>query len=165
MRRAPAWAMKMPKAWPMLASALNPQLGWEAQWKRAAVPEPDRICGLMLGLCMADSRFVSRDFARCLSLVNQHLPGVKPGEGEWHFGVTWWPAGCRRTDSRIEFKHGAGWHNAVGQRCRALMRGHYVWRDMRAYATGAESRQAALAILRCGCGLTGRGIATAGKVR
>ena len=25
--------MKMPKAWPMLASALNPQLGWGAQWK------------------------------------------------------------------------------------------------------------------------------------
>ncbi len=25
--------MKMPKAWPMLASALNPQLGWGAEWK------------------------------------------------------------------------------------------------------------------------------------
>lgn len=27
MRRVPTWAMKMPKAWLMLASALNDQLG------------------------------------------------------------------------------------------------------------------------------------------
>ena len=33
MRRVPTWAMKMPKAWPMLASALNAQLGWRAEWK------------------------------------------------------------------------------------------------------------------------------------
>ena len=25
--------MKMPKAWPVLASALNRQLGWGAEWK------------------------------------------------------------------------------------------------------------------------------------
>ena len=29
-RSCSAWAMKMPKAWPMLASAVNPQLGWGA---------------------------------------------------------------------------------------------------------------------------------------
>ena len=43
-----------------MVSALNPQLGWGAQWKRVAVPKPDRICRLMLGLCMADSLSVMR---------------------------------------------------------------------------------------------------------
>ena len=29
MRRVPLQAMRMPKAWPVVASALNAQLGWE----------------------------------------------------------------------------------------------------------------------------------------
>jgi hypothetical protein len=32
-RRAPSLAMKMAKPWPVLASALNRQLGWGAKWK------------------------------------------------------------------------------------------------------------------------------------
>jgi hypothetical protein len=32
-RRAPIQAMKMAKPWPVLASALNDQLGWGAKWK------------------------------------------------------------------------------------------------------------------------------------
>ncbi len=38
MRRVPIWAMKMPKACPLLVSALNPQLGWGAKCKVDAEP-------------------------------------------------------------------------------------------------------------------------------
>ena len=37
MRRVPTQAMRMPKAWPMLAFALNDQLGWGAKWKGALI--------------------------------------------------------------------------------------------------------------------------------
>ena len=36
--------MKMPKAWLMLASALNLQLGWGAKWKVGSRAKPDRNC-------------------------------------------------------------------------------------------------------------------------
>ena len=39
----------MPKAWPMLASALNPQLGWGAQWKGVVA---DLACILVLHLLL-----------------------------------------------------------------------------------------------------------------
>ena len=41
--------MKMPKAWLMLASALNPQLGWGAEWKGVVA---DLACMLVLHLLL-----------------------------------------------------------------------------------------------------------------
>jgi hypothetical protein len=36
--------MKMAKPWPVLASALNLQLGWGAKWKVGVGRKPDRKC-------------------------------------------------------------------------------------------------------------------------
>ena len=44
MRRVPIQAMKMPKAWPVLASALNDQLGW---WQMLGL-------GMLITYCISE---------------------------------------------------------------------------------------------------------------